>query len=164
MLEVAAPILAWLSVVLLQALVHFSLGAKKRESLQESDRDQGHNLSPDLVIHTSDDDEEDSLDGDEPDVFFELLSQTGSEMMSVSWADVHRGPKIPWIHVNLFLTLTCSCSHENRSSSLCENKWTTFRRNSTPCIILSGRPVRSARSRERRPYCKLEMTTILPGA
>jgi hypothetical protein len=134
MFEVTFSIFAWLGVVLVQAMVHFSLGARKRQEELESDPLEGallveeHPIFPngtrpvlvkepsessllssslsthdDEVYHVQElqckekqvifttrshsyegDDEEESLDGDEPQLFFQLLSQTGSEMMNVS--------------------------------------------------------------------------------
>jgi hypothetical protein len=139
MFEVTFSIFAWLGVVLVQAMVHFSLGARKRLEELESHPLEGtllaeeHPIFPDgsrpvlvkepsesslvsssqdTTLSTHDDDEvyqiqelqckekqvilttrphsyegdeeEESLDGDEPQLFFQLLSQTGSEMVNVS--------------------------------------------------------------------------------
>jgi hypothetical protein len=139
MFEVTFSIFAWLGVVLVQAMVHFSLGARKRLEELESHPLEGtllaeeHPICPDgsrpvlvkepsesslvsssqdTTLSTHDDDEvyqiqelqckekqvilttrphsyegdeeEESLDGDEPQLFFQLLSQTGSEMVNVS--------------------------------------------------------------------------------
>jgi hypothetical protein len=138
MFEVTFSIFAWLGVVLVQAMVHFSLGARKRleeleghplegailveahpifsggtrpvlvkepseSSLISSSQDTTLSIHDDEVYHVQElqckenqfifttrphsyegDEEEESLDGDEPQLFFQLLSQTGSEMMNVS--------------------------------------------------------------------------------
>jgi hypothetical protein len=130
MFEVTLSIFAWVGVVLVQAMVHFSLGARKRlEELESHPLENAllveeHPIFPDEsrpvlveepsessfcnqddeVYHTKQelqcegeqvilttrphfyegDEEEESLDGDEPQLFFQLLSQTGSEMINVS--------------------------------------------------------------------------------
>jgi hypothetical protein len=139
MFEVTLSVLAWLGVIIVQAAIHFSLGARRR--LEELERHplegtllvEEHPIFPDgtrpvlveepsesslfsssqdMILPNHDDDEvhhiqelqckgkqaifttrphfyegdeeEESLDGDEPQLFFQLLSQTGSEMMNVS--------------------------------------------------------------------------------
>uniref|UniRef100_A0A7S3P543 Uncharacterized protein n=1 Tax=Amphora coffeiformis TaxID=265554 RepID=A0A7S3P543_9STRA len=80
------------AAVIFQSIVHYSLKRRKRLqevqalNLQQQQQQQQHcrnssNASlPDMDITCT----TESLDGDEPPVFFELLSQTGSEMMSSS--------------------------------------------------------------------------------
>jgi hypothetical protein len=116
MFEVTFSIFAWLGVVLVQAMVYFSLGARKgtrpvlvkepsESSLISSSQDTSLSTHDDEVYRVQElqskekqvifttrphsyegEEEEESLDGDEPQVFFQLLSQTGSEMMNVSAA------------------------------------------------------------------------------
>lgn len=106
MIEATLSYLAWFSVVLFQAIVHFwILDSRKRtdddcvpltavdndtyeskSDPQQLERKTEDDPIPRMVPHTplSEDEEEDeSFDGDEPKVFFELLEQTGSEMMKV---------------------------------------------------------------------------------
>lgn len=109
MIEATLSYLAWFSVVLFQAIVHFwILDSRKRVEEEDSpqaeaalvasnasnsnkidhpnDEARRDDQIPHMVPHTpvSEDEEEDeSFDGDEPKVFFELLEQTGSEMMKV---------------------------------------------------------------------------------
>jgi hypothetical protein len=109
MIEATLSYLAWFSVVLFQAVVHFwILDSRKRVDEQGSPQTEvgalGFNETnaskinpreeeaplneqiPRMVPHTpvsEDEDEDESFDGDEPQVFFELLEQTGSEMMKV---------------------------------------------------------------------------------
>jgi hypothetical protein len=129
MFEVTFSIFAWLGVVLVQAMVHFSLGARRRlEELESHPLESAllveeapifpEGSRPVLVEEPSEtifsnhddevyqvqelqckgkpvmlttrphsyegDEEEEFLVGDEPQLFFQLLSQTGSEMMNVS--------------------------------------------------------------------------------
>jgi hypothetical protein len=129
MFEVTFSIFAWLGVVLVQAMVHFSLGARRPlEELESHPLESAllveeHPIFPEgsrpvlveepseTIFSDHDDEvyqvqelqckgkpvmlttrphsyegneEEESLDGDEPQLFFKLLSQTGSEMMNVS--------------------------------------------------------------------------------
>jgi hypothetical protein len=116
MFEVTFSIFAWLGVVLVQAMVYFSLGARKgtrpvlvkepsESSLISSSQDTSLSTHDDEVYRVQElqskekqvifttrphsyegEEEEESLDGDEPQLFFQLLSQTGSEMMNVSAA------------------------------------------------------------------------------
>jgi hypothetical protein len=134
-MEMTLSIFAWLGVILLQAMVHFYIKARKRlsrveepppleasplvlESLAQLHADHSSricncavaddsfqkddNLSVaktesiqsidsldeyDSNLHDAlcwDDSDDLSIDGDEPQMFFVLLSQTGSEMMKVS--------------------------------------------------------------------------------
>lgn len=103
MFEGTISYLAWMGVVLIQAVVHYSiLGARSRRGAEEADvtvrmdeekeqssakplaaDDQVPRMMP-HVTPSEDEDEEESFDGDEPQMFFELLEQTGSEMMKVS--------------------------------------------------------------------------------
>lgn len=109
MIEATLSYLAWFSVVLFQAIVHFwILDSRKRADEQGSlhTENAAHTFNetnackvhppedetplneqiPRMVPHTpvsEDEDEDESFDGDEPKVFFELLEQTGSEMMKV---------------------------------------------------------------------------------
>jgi hypothetical protein len=116
-IEAPLSIVCWISVILLQAMLHFSLEARKRlnddskSSSLDDDDANNNNQAPALMIRheevaavegpcvgkhdddpgmklvrlsSEDDDGDESLDGDEPQIFFRLLSQTGSEMMNVS--------------------------------------------------------------------------------
>jgi hypothetical protein len=112
MFEVTSSILAWVAVVMLQALLRFSLGvrtrcinnstpsrASEREYVWIEDRSESsfesssssfdsheeelESFNPRSSSYYHDEEEESSLDGDEPEMFFELLLQTGSEMMNV---------------------------------------------------------------------------------
>lgn len=88
MLETGVTILAWMGVFLIQALLHYKLrnGARKHSLTEESCTVKLSEVSSDKVkqqITAEDEERSESLDGDEPLLFFELLSQTGSEMMHV---------------------------------------------------------------------------------
>lgn len=101
-MEITLSSFAWIGVVLLNAFVHYSLKYRKKRAdddvpaLDASPLVLERNLKSANVSIVSDgavtaetvgqsfDEEDDSLDGDEPEIFFELLAQTGSEMMSVS--------------------------------------------------------------------------------
>ena len=115
-MEITLSSFAWLGVVLIQALVHYTL-TLRRKYLDEEDgpamdasplvleRTQGK-LNTEASVssegvetaasssHSVEDldgdevEDVDSLDGDEPEYFFELLSQTGSEMMSVRFPGI----------------------------------------------------------------------------
>ena len=86
MSEVPLAMLAWMSVVLFQAIVHFGLiGPRRRQrsesfSLGGSIMETSHLICADdglLVLIESEEE-------DEPENFRQLLSQTGSELVSVS--------------------------------------------------------------------------------
>jgi hypothetical protein len=107
MIEATPSYLAWFSVVLFQAILHFwILDSRKRMEEEVStqsavvESNEANEIKndppeietsvddeiPHMVPHTpvsEDEDEDESFDGDEPKVFFELLEQTGSEMMKV---------------------------------------------------------------------------------
>ena len=94
-----------MGVVLIQFILHYSIsGARRRvdeeevkapvlEEVEEQRRlselpeetEASDESIPSILLHAiseeEDDDEEESFDGDEPQMFFELLEQTGSEMM-----------------------------------------------------------------------------------
>ena len=74
----------WLSgAVIFQAIVHFTLKRRKREEARLEQQHHHHRISSHNSLPEMDAASAESLDGDEPPVFFELLSQTGSEMMMV---------------------------------------------------------------------------------
>jgi hypothetical protein len=77
MIEISYAIVVWSVAIVFQAAVHYSL--KRRKRLQEAPVPAAAaELSSPLLLCGNG-----SLDGDEPPVFFELLTQTGSEMMNV---------------------------------------------------------------------------------
>jgi hypothetical protein len=98
MVESTISLLAWMVVILIQAIIHyFILGARRRGDdgevpvLKEVE-EQNQSVSkqeatdepiPRMMPHaiSEDEDEEESFDGDEPQMFFELLEQTGCEMI-----------------------------------------------------------------------------------
>jgi hypothetical protein len=116
MFETTIMWVAWIGVVIVQAVVHFwILDSRKRldddevpspthpvnevnnndnaeissKSNQHEEKASDFDQVPRMVPHIpgaedEDDDEQESFDGDEPQVFFELLEQTGSEMIKVS--------------------------------------------------------------------------------
>jgi hypothetical protein len=149
MFEVTFSIFAWLGVILVQAMVHFSLGARRRleevesHPLESALLVEEHPIFPDgsrpvlveepieIILSNHDDEvyqiqelqckekqvmlktrphcyegdeEEESLDGDEPQLFFRLLSQTGSEMMNVSTGRGSPCSYILHLQQHLFLT------------------------------------------------------------
>lgn len=90
-------IFAWMGVIIIQAFIHYSLVAQKRQHEEEEgpldiallDDEEEEGLSPRGAYVDSSplevlDVQSDSLDGDEPQIFFQLLTQTGSEMLHVS--------------------------------------------------------------------------------
>jgi hypothetical protein len=115
MLNASISYLAWIIVVLIQAIVHFWIfkGSRRRDDIdldnpsqektyacyagdEEMLKQRRHNLGiledcvPPMVPHAqiSEDEyeeepEQETFDGDEPQLFFELLDKTGSEMMKV---------------------------------------------------------------------------------
>lgn len=113
MIEASLSFLAWIGVIFIQAAVHVSIfGSRRKVELDgtgtttsggpsENDDDvrcpKHHTIRtdggsdcvpPHMTEHPSedelDDEEEMSFDGDEPKLFFDLLGQTGSEMVKVS--------------------------------------------------------------------------------
>jgi len=86
MLDVAISIFAWMGVVLIQAMVHYKLGGRRRheKEMEEVDADDCDFPPPSL----EDVPVGEPLDGDEPQVFFQLLSQSGSEMVTVRWMQI----------------------------------------------------------------------------
>jgi hypothetical protein len=114
MLHASISSLAWIIVVLIQAIVHFWIckGSRRRDDIDRANpwnektnaciddeetlkrRRSGSGKSddcvPPMVPHAqiSEDEyeeepEQETFDGDEPKLFFELLDKTGSEMMEV---------------------------------------------------------------------------------
>ena len=77
MIEISYSLGLLAAAVIFQAIVHYSL-KRGRNQQQAQELHQRHLSNSSLLAP-----EESSLDGDEPPVFFELLSQTGSEMMMV---------------------------------------------------------------------------------
>ena len=86
-------ILAWMGVVLVQAAVHYTLSARRRlDSTETEFKESGGERAHQRTILTMqapfpvrmDEEEEDSEDLDE-DELQQLLSQTGKEMMRVSY-------------------------------------------------------------------------------
>lgn len=103
MFESTISVLAWMSVILFQAVVHYHIsGAHRRRGEEEavvpalneenemkqsfSSTEIADDPMPHMMPYAvgEEEDEDESLDGDEPRMFFELLEQTGSEMMRVS--------------------------------------------------------------------------------
>jgi hypothetical protein len=100
--SVAFSVYSWITVVLFQALVHYWLAGRRyiaegqRILISDSDSKDGKERSEGSaraaneqeVLQSLSAREEhsavSSFDGDEPEIFFELLSQTGSEMARVS--------------------------------------------------------------------------------
>ena len=110
MMEFSLSAFAWMGYIMFQAMLHYTLRCRKRLEDDEPALDAsplvlelarnetgGGVASRDIEARFEDDDDEErcaflhdedanecTLDGDEPPVFFELLSQTGCEMMRVS--------------------------------------------------------------------------------
>jgi len=61
-----------------------SIETSKTSTDGESDAENDHHSGDDIDSNSLCDDMDDSLDGDEPEEFFLLLSQTGCEMLKVS--------------------------------------------------------------------------------
>lgn len=86
MLEIPLAMLAWMSVVLFQAIVHFGLIGPRRRlrsgsfSLDGSKIETSHFICGDDGLLSLNESEEE----DEPENFRQLLFQTGSELVSVS--------------------------------------------------------------------------------
>jgi hypothetical protein len=103
MIEISYAIIVWSVAIVFQAAVHYSL--KRRKRLQEATLPAAGHLSSPLPVCDNG-----SLDGDEPPVFFELLTQTGSEMMNVcdkSRVSVFRkSPTLPFLTPLLLFTHT----------------------------------------------------------
>jgi hypothetical protein len=108
MLHLTVSYLAWIIVVLIQAFAHFWIlkGSRRKDevwlgtsSLDKVDANVADDTKvivesdeqvPPMVphVHVSEDDfeeeiEQESFDGDEPLLFYELLDKTGSEMIKV---------------------------------------------------------------------------------
>lgn len=92
--EFASSIYYWASVALFQAVVHCWIsglfGSRNRSVVvQESRNDRTRKTlnrprdDQEELMQSILDKEEPDLDGDEPDIFFQLLSETGSEMTRV---------------------------------------------------------------------------------
>lgn len=107
MMEFSLSAFAWMGYIMFQAMLHYTLRCRKRLEDDEPALDAsplvlelarnetgGGVASRDIEARFEDDDDEErcaflhdedanecTLDGDEPPVFFELLSQTGCEMM-----------------------------------------------------------------------------------
>lgn len=133
MLEASISYLAWFGVYLIQAMVHYFIFGTRRRADEEGRvpeingvplKDENEQIAPALeMVHESrtsrmiphatsseDEDEEDeSFDGDEPQIFFELLKQTGSEMMRV------RCTRSRW---NSLRSLTIFCLQQTSCSLL----------------------------------------------
>lgn len=103
--DLPGSFVAWISVVLIQYIVHYSIVSRTRKN--EGNNDDDFMFVPSLeqisgggsehiknnnknnedadcggeLVSLIDSDLEDMLDGDEPENFMVLLSQTGSEMM-----------------------------------------------------------------------------------
>jgi hypothetical protein len=102
-MEIVLSIVALVSVVLFQAVVHYSFARKKQKNNEKllsgwtdttSSKDKNPG-TPFLVPGRASsmvscmepkkkEDIDETLDGDEPEEFYELLSQTGTEMARVS--------------------------------------------------------------------------------
>ena len=78
MIEITYSLGLLAAAVIFQVIVHYTLQRGKRRQEVEAQRLSQGSLSASSVLL-----EESSLDGDEPPVFFELLDQTGGEMMNV---------------------------------------------------------------------------------
>lgn len=121
MIELTLSVLAWVGVVLVQAIIHYSvIGARRRiedddglllsDAEEEQSELKGGGLPQTVNEATVDahktNENEEAFDGDEPQMFFQLLEQTGSEMMNVSIDNVEW-----WFGVSQFYSL--SFSHWN---------------------------------------------------
>jgi hypothetical protein len=112
MMESPLFLLAWVAVIAVQAAVHFFIFGARRRCRDRDDlrllttdvpKDDASKLlsqsssdcAPRMIEHNFDEDEDDeeaedtSFDGDEPKLFFDLLDQTGSEMVKVSFSREH---------------------------------------------------------------------------
>lgn len=101
MLEISLGTVAWMSVILFQAIVHFAIMPRRRQTL-EMDASETVEITPELDESTLDSSmlshpySENSFDEEEFDVglgghmnehpkqFIQLLDQTGSELIGVS--------------------------------------------------------------------------------
>ena len=124
-METAFSIFAWVSVVLFQAVVHYAFARKPKKKLPEKvPAEEEKKVTPDVKspkqkqfhmpqrVHLSFSVEEEDcneMDGDEPEVFYELLSQTGSEMARVS--RLFRSEEC--VFAAELLTWNCLCSHNH---------------------------------------------------
>lgn len=86
-------LVAWITVVVVQFLVHFVLRYRRRIKEDENNlrdlpllvgSDEDFSRTDHSAILSSEEEDTKSLDGDEPEVFFKLLKQNGMEMVSVS--------------------------------------------------------------------------------
>jgi len=86
-------LVAWMTVVVVQFLVHFVLRYRRRIKEDENNlrdlpllvgSDEDFGRTDHSAILSSEEEDTKSLDGDEPEVFFKLLKQNGMEMVSVS--------------------------------------------------------------------------------
>jgi hypothetical protein len=139
MFETTISYLAWIVVVLVQAIVHLwifgtprnrvddtlSVTAVKRDDPNDNDmftlEHQRQDSAPcdqsvpQTIPHMqiSEDEfeeepEQESFDGDEPLIFFELLEKTGSELMKVSMILlIYHFKLFGWFTIAYFVTLHC---------------------------------------------------------
>ena len=103
-MDIVFSVFAWVSVVLFQAVVHYSFARKPKKKLTEQAAEEEEEEETEKATHDAEtakqklnqmpqrahlsfsveEDDANEMDGDEPQVFYELLSQTGSEMARVS--------------------------------------------------------------------------------
>lgn len=97
MLEVPLTMVAWMSVVLFQAIVHFGLIGPRRMRRTESFSLPVDGSTEDETAHLLDGNGllalNESEEDDEPENFRRLLSQTGSELVNVSPREDSRSGK-----------------------------------------------------------------------
>ena len=100
MIEITYSLGLLAAAVIFQAIVHYTLKrGKLRQEEQRSSLVVEQPTTTALVL------EESSLDGDEPPVFFELLDQTGCEMMNVR--DTHSSSGKSSLFFCFYFSNTC---------------------------------------------------------
>mmetsp|Transcript_1028 Transcript_1028/g.2548 ORF Transcript_1028/g.2548 Transcript_1028/m.2548 type:complete len:89 (-) Transcript_1028:149-415(-) len=82
MWEVPLTVVVWVGVVLFQAMMHFGIIPRRRQSLREAKDGKLLDMTDDFT-EQFDTESEDEMDED-PRQFIKLLDQTGSEMVNVS--------------------------------------------------------------------------------
>lgn len=115
MLEVPLAVVAWVSVVLIQAIVHFRIIPRRRQSLIEASQASLDELDvfdePSLASTAMD--QSDHFDTDvDREKFIELLNQSGSELIRVSGQEQStqlRLKKVSFFRIDTTLTPSFFC-------------------------------------------------------
>ena len=88
-LEAPLSAIAWIGVILIQAIVHFAIMPRLRQRTEADDHVQVHGEDSESAFRREEDDDEEDDDelleeDEQPENFVKLLSQTGDEVIDVS--------------------------------------------------------------------------------